>query len=321
MKWEKIRRYIPIIGIGLFIYLLIRLDITKIFQEFDNIKWIYISFSTILVVVYLFFQTLKWFILAKRQKVRISFGEAFKINFISNFYGFITPAKIGTVIRADYLKKKGTETGKGVSNFVIDKMLDFCSLFLLIFGLGFIIYREVIPETAWYLLLLTFAVLIILFFIFYNKNNSKFLLRPIYRKLIPDKLKEKSKIHFNSFYQDMPSVTFLFLALLINLSAWIINYLNIYLVGLALGININFVYFLIILPIATLIAQIPITIDGLGTRELTMISLFGILGISATKIFSMSILSIIVINIIPSIIALIFILSERKNEIYNIKGS
>ena len=121
-----------------------------------------------------------------------------------------------------------------------------------------------------------------------------------------------------SFYEDIPSLPFLFGALLINLIAWIFNYLNIYLIGLALGINVKFIYFLIILPIATLIAQIPITINGFGTRELTLIGLFGVLGVEATKVFSMSILNIIVTNVIPSLIALILIWSERKNGVHKI---
>jgi uncharacterized membrane protein YbhN (UPF0104 family) len=69
---------------------------------------------------------------------------------------------------------------------------------------------------------------------------------------------------------------------------------------------------LVILPVATLVAQIPITINGLGTRELTMISLFGLFGIDAVTVFSMSLLGIIITNIIPSLIAMIFIYQKEK---------
>jgi len=320
MKWGTIKKYLPIIGVGLFIYLLIKLDVTKIFSEFNNLNWNYVAISFIFVFVFLIFQTLKWFILAKRQRINISFGEAFKINFISNFYGFVTPGKIGTIIRTEYLKKKGAEMGKGVSNFVIDKVLDFCSLFILMIVFGFSIYKKIIPNGEWYILIGTFVLLILLFIVFYNKDSSRFLLGFVYRKFIPKRLKEKSRTLFNSFYEDLPSVPFLFMALVVNLIAWIVNYVNIYLIGLALGINVSFMYFLIILPIATLIAQIPITINGFGTRELTLIGLFGVLGVEATKVFSMSILSIIIASIIPSIIAIVIILLD-KNEIHNIKRS
>jgi hypothetical protein len=136
-------------------------------------------------------------------------------------------------------------------------------------------------------------------------------------------MKEKTRTLFDSFYRDLPSLGFLIPAFAINLLNWFVNYTILYFISLALGIEVKFSYFLIILPISTLVAQIPITINGLGTRELTMISLFGILGVSAVKVFSMSLISIFINNIIPSIFAIIFLLTESKkeNEIHHIKTS
>jgi hypothetical protein len=318
MIWKAIKRYLPIIGIVLFVYLLIRLDITKIFQEIKNLIWIYIAISIIFIIILYVLQTLKWFVIAKRQKINITFREAFKINFISNFYGFVTPGKLGTIIRADYLKKKGAETGKGLSNFVIDKTLDIISLFILTLGFGFFLYNKIISVNSLYILFGMFILIIVSFLLFYKKSYSKFLLRFVYEKLIPNRMKEKSRNLFNSFYEDLPPLHSLLFYFLINLTTWIVSYTIVYLIGLSLGINVSFVYFLMILPISTLVAQIPITIDGFGTREVTLIGLFGILGISAIKVFSMSMLSIIIVNIIPSLIAIIFILSERKNDLHKV---
>ncbi len=124
MKWKSIKKILPVIGIGLFIYLLIKLDITKIFNEIANINWFYIFISLIFVFVFFITQTVKWFVLARKQKIKIPFKEAFKVNLISSFYGFVTPAKIGSIIRIDYLKKYGGNTGKGINNFILDKIFD-----------------------------------------------------------------------------------------------------------------------------------------------------------------------------------------------------
>jgi len=324
MKWNKIKKYIPIVGISIFVYLLIKLDVTKVFGEFKNLNWNYLSIALILMVIFFTTQTLKWFVIARKQKITVPFKEAFKINLISSFYGFVTPSKIGSVMRMGYLKKYGGDTGKGISNFVVDKVLDLSSLFILVVGFGLLINQKLVSENYFYLVLSMFVVMVAFFFIFYKKSNTKFLLKFIYKKFIPERLKEKTITLYESFYKDMPSLEFLLFAFLINLLNWIVNYTVLYFTSLALGIDVKFSYFLIILPISTLVAQIPITINGLGTRELTMISLFGILGVSAVKVFSMSLLSIIITNIIPSIIAIIFLLKkEPKNndEIHNIKTS
>jgi len=310
MSWKKIKKYLPIIGIALFVYLIIRLDIVKIFKEIRNFNFSYLPFILFFVFLFLTFQTLKWFVIAKKQKIKIDFKEAFKINLISNFYGFVTPAKLGSIIRAEYLRKE-ENIGKGLSNFVIDKILDLSSLFILAIFFGFVFYTKIIPTKYLYTLITFFLVLIFLSLIFYKKEYSKFILRFFYRKLVPEKMKNKAKIAFNSFYDEIPSLTFLLFVLILNLINWIINYTTIYFIGLSLGINLNVVYFLAILPISTLIAQIPITISGLGTRELTMISLFGLFGIESVKVFSMSMLGIFILNIIPSIIAILILFKEK----------
>jgi glycosyltransferase 2 family protein len=314
MKWSKIRKYIPIVGIGIFIYLLIKLDVTKVFGELKTLNLEYLFIALILTAVFFITQTLKWFVIARKQKITVPFKEAFKINLISSFYGFVTPSKIGSVVRMNYLKKYGGDTGKGISNFVVDKVLDLSSLFILVVGFGLLINQKLVSENYFYFVLGMFVIMTSFFFIFYKKSNTRFLLKVIYRKFIPERLKDKAKNLFESFYKDMPSLKFLLFAFMINLLNWIINYTMLYFTSLALGINVKFSYFLIILPISTLVAQIPITINGLGTRELTMISLFGLLGVGAVKVFSMSILSMIISNVIPSIIAIILIFAGKKNE-------
>lgn len=320
MNWKKIKRYLPIIGIGIFVYLLIKLNVIDVLKQISSVIPIYIFIAIIFTLIYFIFQTLKWFIIARKQKVKIPFKDAFKINIITNFYGFITPAKLGTILRADYLHKYEGGNGKGLSNFVLDKVLDLSSLFFLTIIFGFIFYsqREIISLNLLYFFIGIFILMVLFSLLFYRKESSRFLLRFFYRTLIPEKSKERAKVAFNSFYENIPSIRFLLFVFVINLISWAINYLTAYFIGLSLGINVDFSVFLSILPISTLVAQIPITINGLGTRELTMISLFGLFDVGAVKVFSMSVLTMIIMSIIPSIIAIFFTFEKEKNELHKV---
>ncbi|MCK4647420.1 flippase-like domain-containing protein [Candidatus Pacearchaeota archaeon] len=322
MLWKKIKRYFPFIGIILFIYLLIRLKIGEIFKQVLEANKLYLLIALVLVLFYLFFQTLKWHVLARKQKIPIPFQKSFKINLISNFYGLVTPGKLGTIIRAEYLKKY-SNSGKGLSNFVIDKVLSLISLFFMVLLLGFIVLRE---KLDWFngLTLIygisIFFLLIAMFLFFYNKERSKSLLKVVYRKLIPQKMKEKARGTFNSFYEDLPKKRLLLEVFILNLISWLVCYIVVYFVALSLSIEIKFIYFIAIYPIATLVAQIPITISGLGTREVTLIGLFGLFGVEAVKVFSMSLIGLFIMAVFPSLIAIFFILKERKkNEIHKIE--
>jgi len=254
---------------------------------------------------------LKWFVIARKQKINVPFWEANRINIISSFYGSITPSKIGSIIRAEYLKKYTNNIGKGVSNFVLDKVLDLGSLFFLAIFFSLFLKDIIGPSVMIYSTILLFAVFI-LTLVFYNKERARFLLGFVYRRALPDKTKKMAKGTFNSFYEDIPKKRFMLVAFLLNLVNWMTIYFATYLIGLSVGINLPFFYFLAFLPIGTIVAQIPISINGLGTREAVLISLFALFNISATKVFSMSILSLFFTMIIPSLLAIYLIYTSRK---------
>lgn len=308
----KLKKYLPVIGILLFGYIIFKLDFSNILKEIANAKVEYLFIAISFVFIHLITGTLKWFSIAKIQKINLPFFEALKINLISFFYGFITPSRIGGIIRAEYLKKytkKGI--GKGVSNFVLDKVLDLCSLVFLATIFSFV-FRDLISGSYFYYFIFIFIAFVISLIIFRDKKRTIFLLRIFYRKFIPEKIKEKVKNGFNSFYEDMPKKRYFILFFLLNLINWIIYYLVSFFVGKSVGIEISFTYFLVILPITTLIGQLPITINGLGTREAVMIVLFGLLGIGATKVFSMSIIILFISGVLPTIIGIFLILKNRR---------
>lgn len=317
-----LKRMLPFIGIAIFVYILIRLDITVVFKELINANPFYLFIAILFIVIFLIFQTLKWFMIARKQEIKIPFKEAFKINIIANFYGFITPSKIGSVIRADYLRKYTDNIGKGFSNFVIDKVLDLSSIFLMAILFGFA-FRDKFKIIPLHYIIIVFIIIILISLFFYNKKRSKSVLRVVYRRFLPKRMQENAKLTFDSFYEGLPKKTFFIWVFLINIITWFCIYITTYFIGLSLGINLSIIYFLAIMPIATVVAQIPITINGLGTREATMISLFGLFGVSAIKVFSMSLLNILIAEILLAVIAifLIFKKKPKQNEIHYIKRS
>ena len=305
----KIKKYLPIIGIGLFIYILTKIGISQTIQEISHANLFFLLVAMLFVFVSLITGTLKWFIIARKQKIKIPFYQAFKINLIGVFYGFITPSKIGGIVRSEYLRKynKNNSLGKGVSNYVLDKVLDLCSLgflaavFSFTFSLGSVNY--------FYFAILGLILLVSALLMFRDEGRSKKVMR-IFYGFVPKKMKTKVKKGFYAFYKDMPEKKHFILFFLFNIVNWIVLYTITFFIGVSLGINISFFYFLAILPIATLVGQIPITISGLGTREATMISLFGLLGVGATKVFSMSMISL-AMGIIPAIIGSFLIWKKR----------
>ncbi|MBI2043061.1 flippase-like domain-containing protein [Candidatus Pacearchaeota archaeon] len=308
----KIKKYLPLIGIGIFVFLLFKLNISKIFNEILNADVRFLVVALFLVFVAFFTTTLKWFIIARKQKINVPFYDAFKINMISGFYGFITPSRIGSIIRVEYLKKfSKNRFGKGISNYVLEKILDLGSLFFMVLISSFVL-KDVLSITYFHYALAGFLIILTMILIFRDEKRSKDILRFFYLKFLPKKIKEMAKDGFYSFYEDMPEKKYFALFFIFNILNWIILYSIFFFIALSVGIKVSFIYFLLFMPIATFVGQIPITINGLGTREAVLISLFGFLGIEATKIFSMSLINLVINGIFPALIGMVLALKYKN---------
>jgi len=309
----KLKKYISIIGVLLFVYILIKLKISAVFREVVNVNLYYFIVGLIFAIFFIIFQTSKWLMIAYKQNIILPFFEAIKINLMTHFYGFITPGRVGVIMRANYLKKYTKTIGGGICNFTLDKVLEISSV-LFIAIISSLIFQQKFNVIPLPVSLILFFGMIILTIIFIDKNRSKFLLKFVYLKLIPEKIKDKAKLTFNSFYENMPKKRSFVLFFLLNLLTWMTIYTTAFFIGKSLGINLPFIYFLAILPLGTLVAFIPITLSGLGTRDLVLITLFGIFSIEATKVFSMSLLTLFLTGIIPALIGWLIIFKRNLSN-------
>ena len=78
--------------------------------------------------------------------------------------------------------------------------------------------------------------------------------------------------------------------------------------ALGLRLQVPFSYFLIFMPVITLISMIPISLNGMGLRENAFVSLFGAVGVLSASSLAMGVLSslVIVLSSIPGGIVYIF---------------
>jgi hypothetical protein len=79
--------------------------------------------------------------------------------------------------------------------------------------------------------------------------------------------------------------------ILFSILIQIIGPVSFYIIARAIGIKVNFIYFLIFLPIIGAITMLPISIGGLGLRDASTIYLFAKAGVPKDLAFAMSLLN------------------------------
>ncbi len=311
---KKVKKFLPLIGITIFIYIVHDIGVNSIISSLSSINPIFVIISFLIFIPRIFISTYKWQLIAKMQGIEISLLTLVKINLIGLFYGTITPLWVGDWVRIFYLRDESSECiGKCASNVIIDQLIEFFSLFILAL-LGAVIISKRYPQ-LFFLLFAFFALLFAMAIFFREKGRSERIFRIIYELVVPEKMKESIAREFDAFYEDIPPISSLILPLVIEIFSYVLFFLQIYIVALSFNIKIPVLHFILIYPISSLIGMIPITVSGLGTREGALIQLLGIYGVAPETAVAISLSGYIITYLIPSIMGGIFaMMHEMKME-------
>ena len=311
----KIKKILPLIGIILFLYLIYRIGLSNLISTIKNANLIYLIPGIIVTPLFISVLALKWYTILKIQGYDVKFLYIQKLYYIGGFYGFITPARAGSLMRAYYLKQKTKKSlVECASSIIVERIID---LFVILFFafIGSLIFLKNFNINLIKVLTPAFVVFLFLILTFLKKERGIFLLSLFYKILLPKNIKDKADTSLDTFYNKIPKIKYLILIFIMTLIAWIIIYFQSYIFAKAFNVIVPFHIFVTFISIGTIIATLPISISGLGTRELTLITLFSLYNVRPEAIVSTSLVSFFVVGLIEGIVGLIFIYSEDKNEI------
>jgi hypothetical protein len=104
-------------------------------------------------------------------------------------------------------------------------------------------------------------------------------------------------------------------ALLISLVNQLLVIAVTWIMAIGLRLHLSPVWFLIFVPVITLISMIPISLNGMGLREYAFMSLFGAIGVARESCIALGLLSsiVIILSSIPGGIVYIFL--RNRNDL------
>jgi len=307
------KKFLPLIGIILLLYILATMDLSGIAQIFLSLNPLFVFASLFTIFPVLLLVNVQWQLLLKKQHINVRFFSSFKNIFIGFFYGFITPAGIGSYLRAIYLKKESNAPiPKCVSNIVTLSTIDI--LTLLLWGA---IATLFVSRRYPYLLIaiiLIFCFFLFLLVFFLRKRTSYFLFSRIIKTRVFQVLQKTIDDPLESFYEDLPRFRDLLLPAILSFCGWFFFYAEFYVISRFFSVDVPFWSVIFIYAIANVIATIPISIYGLGTREATLLSLFSLYPVLPVTVVSLSLYWFVITMLLASIIGAIITLLEHKKE-------
>jgi len=100
----------------------------------------------------------------------------------------------------------------------------------------------------------------------------------------------------------------LLMSLLISLANQLLVIAVTWVMALGLRIDISPLWYMVFVPVITLISMIPISLNGMGLREYAFMSLFGAIGVARESCIALGLLSsiVIVLSALPGGIVYVF---------------
>jgi uncharacterized protein (TIRG00374 family) len=304
IKWFTILR---LIGIALFIAILSRTNLAELLDWLEHVNVWMLLLALLFQVLLLLFKCLRWYLLNetgfKAKAIYQRFGEFLEAYAI----GVVTPGRLGEILKAGHATGRPGVVSAGLL-VISERGLDL-SIFFLVAGIAPVLgYLSGINQAFGYLLILIAIIGIFLSF-------SILIFPRIVRitGLILIRLKifsgEQSLIFVPRKNIDL--FNFTILSVIGNLCA----FLSFYYTALAVMINLGFIPVLGSVALAGVINTIPVTIMGLGTRDVTL--LYVLKEIPQAQVLAFSGLILLVSQIGGGVISLLtgqyFLLKAKKS--------
>jgi uncharacterized membrane protein YbhN (UPF0104 family) len=265
-----LRRYgLHLIGLVLIAWVLMTSDLEKVGAAFAGLSPVRVAAIAFLILPGAFLKSWRWERLLRGLEVRIPAARVLLVGVYGMALGFLSPGRVGEFTKIAFLKREaGLSLPLGTFSVVADRVLDLFVLFLvLVAGLAYFV-RGTTLATA-------------LLFVFAAALLCAAVLALIWR-FRPRGLTANVEALFR------PSPILLFLAL--SVAATTIHFGQNTLLAWELGLDLGFWQVGFATTLASMVALLPVTVMGIGTREVALIYVLGLFGIDRSGAVSFSLL-------------------------------
>ena len=288
--WLRIALSIALVVL-LFTYVVDAREVGRILQRFDAG---YLLLAIAVVTIDRILMTFKWTLLLRAQGYRLPLLQGVTIYCTSMVWGLALPTTVGAdAIRAVIVTKRGFNGTDVVTSIVIERMVGFVlALALGLVSLAILRTIGVLDARFDSALYLGIAMLIGVTALLVAALNEKLVAHVVAR--LPRFVRESKVMRyldrFAGAYRALGGArgTIAKFSLLTVLEQ-VFSVLFPWTLALGLGVDVNLLLLLGVLPISTLISRLPISFDGLGVFEAVFVGLLVLAGISADAALAIAI--------------------------------
>lgn len=260
MKKHSLRTLLVLsITVAIFYLIFTKIDFYSVVEVLShaNIFYLFIALSLLFVIILI--TAKRWQTILETIGYNFRYKECFNLIMGALPLTSITPSKSGDVIKAYYLKDQ-IPMSKTVGSVLAERIFDVLTLVLFSLVGMMLCQRYKLAFIALIIFMSIVAILLIL------RTDLHFLLKESWNKKLrnitfPVKALTNNRKVF-------------FVVMLYSFSVWFLGIVQTLVFFYALGIDVPLLFTMANIPIAIFIGLIPVTLGGMGTRDVAIIVLF-----------------------------------------------
>ena len=311
MNVKNIKYIFCSIGFILFGYILFNINLDLAIQLLANISIPLLFFAFFLNLISALIKALKWKYVVNAVSPTFSYSDAVASYFAGFAASIITPAKVGEVIKIFYVDKSGKEYGKAISVVIADRLIDILILFVMAI-LGICLFQSnfsIIILPYWIVVSLIVSTLIISYFAF-NKLLIYRVIQPITSRFSENMLFKIVIPLIENYFDgvDLIRKNSKKIAIAVIYGFVVFGIAPIYscILAYSIGIEVPFEFYVALIPITCIIDLLPVSISGIGTRDIAYIYLFSFISVNAESALTFSILYMLICYLLMGLIGAFF---------------
>ena len=291
-----------LLGVALFVAILARLDMQRLAAAARSADGRWMALAMLLTFPFVVTRSQRWLVLLRQQGIAIRLRDAIAINYVGAFLGSITPGRLGELGKVFYVKgaARGFSHWGCLLAIVADRLIDIVTLLLVaLAGVAFFL-RQSSPAGA-VAAACSLLCLVVLYLLKERvMERAEGLLRRIGSRLGDGEDANEGEGLAGRLKRiggaGLPTV------LLANASAWVLFYLTVPVIARSCNVAIGVFYLATSTSSAMVLSMLPITIGGVGVRDIVLVFFFSRIGIPDEMAVLYSLMYLLVCVLFPAVV-------------------
>jgi glycosyltransferase 2 family protein len=299
------------VSFGLMYLLYRKMPLADIEELMLSLDLRYLPYVFVILLVNTFLSAWKWHILLRSDGVEISLLTLTGSYLIGSFLNMFLPSNIGgDSYRVIDIMRRSKDAMRSATSVFADRLSGFLALVTLSLISSIFVVVKTRDMFFFYLPLAIFFLIICLILAIYNQNVIKRIIGMVglHRFSVLTENIDKIFLSFSRYGSRFDTVA---KVMVISFSFQFLVIVIVFLLAKSLGVSIPFFYFSAFVPLISLMEALPISIYGVGVRDIGYVFFFGSVGMGDLQTRSLAVLFLmmaIVYSLFGGIVLLVRIL-------------